>query len=119
MSTPVENEALFASVRQLIEQSRQQVAVTVNAAMSILYWQIGKRINQEILKNKKAEYGKQIVSTLSAQLSADYGKGWSQRQLFYCIRFAEAFPDEKILHTLCAKLSWSHIRLGLVMDDEL
>ncbi len=66
-----------------------------------LYWHIGDRINSEILKDKRAEYGKQIIVSLSRQLTKEYGKGWSERQLRYCIRFAEIFSDKKILHTVC------------------
>ncbi|MBN1902960.1 hypothetical protein JW926_16675, partial [Candidatus Sumerlaeota bacterium] len=80
------NERIFNEIKTLIEQSRHQVAVTVNAVMTMLYWQIGKRINEEILKYKRAEYGKKIVATLSRQLEAEYGKGWSEKQLRHCLR---------------------------------
>jgi len=110
---------LITEIINLIEKSRQHIAFTINSEITILYWNIGNRINAEILKNKRAEYGKRIVKELSTQLTGDYGRGWSQRHLFYCIKFAELFPDKNILHTLCAKLSWSHIRLILTMDDPL
>ena len=61
--------ALVSEIKTLIEQSRQQIAVTVNATISLLYWKIGKRINDEIFKDKRAEHGKQIVSSLRRQLS--------------------------------------------------
>ena len=105
--------------KDLIEKSRQQVAVVVNSEITLLYWNIGQRINTEILKNKRAEYGQQIVKELSTQLTEEYGRGWGQRHLFYCVKFTEVFPEKNILHTLCAKLSWSHIRLVLSMDDPL
>lgn len=95
------------------------MAITVNATLSLLYWQIGKRINEEILQNQRAEYGKEIVSALSEQLTSDYGSGWSKRQLHHCIRFAEVFPDFEIVHTLCSQLSWSHIRLIIPMEVSL
>jgi predicted nuclease of restriction endonuclease-like (RecB) superfamily len=85
----------------------------------MLYWQIGKRINAEVLQGQRAEYGKQIVATLAKQLTDEYGKGWGVRQLRDCLRVAEVFPDEKILHTLCAELSWSHLRLLAGVDDVL
>ena len=62
------NETMFLEIKSLIEQSKQQVAITVNVIMSMLYWQIGQRINNEILKEQRAEYGKQIVLTLANQL---------------------------------------------------
>jgi len=87
--------------------------------LSILYWHIGKRINSEVLKNKRAEYGKQIIVTLSQQLTLEYGKGWSEKQLRHCIHFAETFSEEAIVYTLCRQLSWSHIRLIMFIDAPL
>lgn len=112
-------ESLVGEIKTLIEKSRQQVAVTVNATMTMLYWQIGKRINEEVLKDKRAEYGKQIVISLARQLQAEYGSGWSEKQLRHCLRFADIFPDKKIVYTLCRQLSWSHIRILFFMDDPL
>ena len=105
------NLDLVKEISLYLEESKQQLAITVNATLSLLYWQIGKRINEEILQNQRAEYGKEIISALSEQLTIDYGSGWSKRQLHHCIRFSEVFPDFEIVHTLCSQLSWSHIRL--------
>lgn len=110
---------LAIEIKQLIAESREQVAVAINSAITILYWQIGKRINDEVLQNQRAEYGKEIIATLSTQLTEEYGKGWSKRQLHHCLRFAETFPDSTIVHTLCTQLSWSHIRLIIPMETEL
>ena len=76
-----ENE-LINELSQLIEQSKQQVAVQANSAVTILFWQVGNRINQEILQNKRAEYAKQIVSTLSTQLKERYGNNFELRNDF-------------------------------------
>lgn len=113
------NLDLVKEISLYIEESKQQLAITVNATLSLLYWQIGKRINEEILQNQRAEYGKEIVSALSRQLTLDYGTGWSKRQLHHCIRFAEVFSDFEIVHTLCSQLSWSHLRLIIPMEDAL
>lgn len=80
---------LIDSVQELIKQSKQQLAVTINATMTQLYWEIGSLVNKEILHNKRAEYGKQIVSSLSTELTKQYGKGWSEKQIRNCLRFAE------------------------------
>lgn len=70
MSKEIQHDPLFISIKELIEQSKQQIAVSVNATMSMLYWQIGNRINQEIgAKNQTEKYGKQIVATLWRQFS--------------------------------------------------
>jgi hypothetical protein len=110
---------LFFEIKQLIEEARQTVAVTVNAATTVLYWNIGKRINHEILGNKRAEYGKEIVKTLSKRLTLEYGEGWSEQQLRHCLRFAETFPDKEILYALSRQLSWTHFRTIMYLKDEL
>lgn len=110
---------IVADIKSLIEQSKQQVSVAVNATITMLYWQVGNRINKEILKDQRAEYGKEIVSTLSRQLELEYGSGWSKRHLHHCLRFAEIYPDINIVHTLCAQLSWSHLRLIASMENDL
>ena len=61
-------KALIEKIRTLVETTKQTVAVNVNSAMSFLYWEIGAYINSYILENKRAEYGKQIVVSLSRQL---------------------------------------------------
>lgn len=110
---------LLSEIKALIEKSRQEVAITVNATMTMLYWQVGKRINQEILKERRAEYGKQIVATLARQLSTEYGSGWSEKQLRHCLRIAETFPDEKIVSTLWRQFSWSHLKEIIYIEDPL
>jgi predicted nuclease of restriction endonuclease-like (RecB) superfamily len=110
---------LFSEIRQLIEEARQTVAVTVNAATTILYWNIGRLINNEILENKRAEYGKEVVKTLSKELTQEFGKGWSVQQLRHFLRFAETFPDEKIVSTLCRQLSWSHFKVITYLKENL
>jgi len=110
---------LVSDIKTLIEQSKQEVSVAVNAAMSMLYWKVGTRIKIEILQNSRAEYGKQIVQSLAAQLSGEYGIGWSEKQLRHCLRFAETFQDEQIVSTLWRQLSWSHIKEILYFDDVL
>jgi predicted nuclease of restriction endonuclease-like (RecB) superfamily len=113
------NIILLEDLRELIDSARKSVAKTINSTMTLLYWQIGKRIYTEILNENRAEYGKQIVINISEELTLLYGKGWSPRQIRYCLQIAELFPESEILHTLCAKLSWSHIRLLIRIEDTL
>lgn len=79
------NNNLTSEIKQLIEQSRRNVATLVNSEITLLHWSVGKRIKDEILNNNRAEHDNQIVATLSNLLTAEYGSGWSKRQLFYCI----------------------------------
>ena len=102
------NEKLFTDLSHLIEQSRQQVAMQANSILTILFWQVGKRINDDILQNQRAEYGKQIVSTLSAQLENLYGRNFTERNVRRMMQFAESFPDIQIVSPLATQLSWSH-----------
>ncbi len=99
---------LIGDIRRLIETARHNVAVTVNASLTILYWKIGDRIRQDVLKEKRAEYGEEIISTLSIQLVKEFGNGFSRPNLFRMVRFAEVFPGGKIVSTLSRQLSWSH-----------
>jgi len=110
---------LFSDISGLIQQSRQSVAVAVNAELTLLYWNIGRRINQDILLDRRAEYGNRVVETLSAQLTASFGKGWSEKVLRHCLRFAEAFPDPEILSAMRRELSWTHLRTLIYINDEL
>jgi predicted nuclease of restriction endonuclease-like (RecB) superfamily len=107
--TTPQDSRLFEELSKLIEDSRKRVAVTVNSAVVLLYWQIGKRINNEVLKNKRALYGKEIVATLSSQLKEQYGHSFEEKNLRRMMQFAEQFPEEKIVVTLSRQLSWSHI----------
>lgn len=73
-----------------------------------MFWQIGNRINQDILQNKRAEYSKQIVSTVPTQLKERYGKNFELRNLRRMMQFAEQFTDFQIVVPLSRQLSWSH-----------
>lgn len=111
---------IISDIRNLIEQSRHQVAVAVNTGMTLMYWHIGERINREILGGERAAYGKQIVAQLAQTLQSEYGKGsFSEKHLRQMMRFAETFPDEKIVYTVCRQLTWSHIRLLVPMENKL
>ncbi len=118
-SKPVPTRSLLGDLRQLIEAAREQTARAVNSTLVTMYWQIGKRIREDVLKEHRAGYGQEIVSTLSKQLIAEYGKGFDRRNLFYMIRFAEVFPDEQIVNALRSQLSWTHFRELLPIDDVL
>jgi hypothetical protein len=69
-------DSLFNELAQLIEESQRQLVSAANSTLTMLFWQIGHRINENILQNKRADYGKQIVVTLSRQLEAQYGSNF-------------------------------------------
>jgi predicted nuclease of restriction endonuclease-like (RecB) superfamily len=111
--------AVLAEVRELILAARQQVAQVVNAGLTVLYWQIGTRIRQDILGKKRAEYGAEIVAALGRQLEAEFGRGFGARNLFRMLRFAEVFPDPRIVSALRTQLGWTHFRQIIAMGDPL
>lgn len=103
-----ETLALLSDIRSLIETARMQVSTTSNVEMVLLYWHIGDRILKDILGMERADYGKQIVQTLSGKLILEYGRGYSRTNLFHMIRFAEVFSNLEIVQTLAGQLGWSH-----------
>ncbi|WP_313951063.1 YhcG family protein [Accumulibacter sp.] len=113
------NPQLLGDIRQIIEQGRQQLASTVNSALTLLYWQIGQRIHTELLKGERAAYGEQIVSAVARQLEAEYGRGFSEKNLRHMLRFAEAFPSEDIVSAVRRQLSWTHIKTLIYIEDPL
>ncbi len=110
---------LFSEIRQLVNKSKQDIAVSVNVAMTTLYWNIGKLIKQVILQNKRAEYGSQIIKNLAQKLTKEFGRGWSEKHLRHCLRFAETMPDEKIVSAVKRQLTWTHIKSIIYIEDEL
>ncbi len=99
---------LVQEISLLIEESKQQVFKTANSALTMLFWQVGKRVNDEILKNDRAQYGRQIITTVSAQLELKYGRNFAEKNLRRMMQFSIAFPDFEIVVPLARQLTWSH-----------
>lgn len=111
---------LIADIRQLIETSKAHAAMTVNSAMTLMYWHIGDRINRELLGGERAAYGKQIIANLSRQLTAQYGGSqFSLRNLRRMMQFASSFPNLQIVTPVVSQLSWSHFLQVIPIEDEL
>lgn len=102
------SDTLIHELSVLIEKTKRQLASSANSALVLLYWQIGNRINKYILQNKRADYGKEIVSTLSTQLKEKHGKSFEERNLRRMMQFAEQFKDFDSVSILSQQLSWSH-----------
>lgn len=109
----------FHDIRKLIEEARGRVATYANAELTMLYWKVGERVRREILRERRAEYGQEIVSTLSAQLVMDYGKGFEVKNLWRMMQFVEHFSKEEIVVTLSRQLSWSHFIEIIPVKDPL
>jgi hypothetical protein len=112
-------KSLLADLREMILTARQSVAQGVNSALVLLYWKIGKRIRTDILRNQRADYGERIVHSMGGKLTAEFGRGFTRTNLFNMVRFAEVFPDPRIVHALSGQLSWTHLRRIIYLDDPL
>ena len=110
---------LYSDISSLINSTKIKVAQTINYNLTILYWNIGKQINDTILKKKRAEYGKQIIATLSHKLVKEFGKGFNISSLTRMSLFNEQFPNREIVATLSQKLSWSHFVELIPIKDEI
>lgn len=116
---PATYTPLVEDISLLVATAKQRAAAAINNEITLLYWQVGNRIRQEVLGGERADYGKQVIATLATELTAQYGKGWSKRNLAQMVKFAEVFTDANIMQTLSAQLSWSHFVILCAIDDSL
>lgn len=121
MSKQITNndKKLFNEVRQLIEEARSTVGRAVNVSMILMNWNIGRLINEEVLKSERAAYGKAIVAMLSQLLTEEYGKGYSKSALTRMSKFHKQFADMQIVATVSQQLSWSHFIEIITLKTEL
>jgi DNA-binding transcriptional ArsR family regulator len=113
------NDQLFGEIRHLIDESRQRAAVAVNAELTMLYWDVGHAIKQNVIGEERAEYGQRIIVTLARRLTAEYGQKWGPSTLRHCLRAVETFPDRQIVYALRTQLSWTHLRKLIFIEDTL
>ena len=113
----IPEEILFRELSLLIEKNKQKVVSQAKSTVNLLFWQIGKRINDEILHSKRAEYGAQIISNLAEKLSTQFGRSFEVKNLRRMMQFAAQFPNRKIVVPLARQLSWSHIILLLPLKS--
>lgn len=112
-------QPMIADIKQIITAGQQHVYQAANEAMVLTYWNIGKRIvEQEQLGKKRAEYGKQLVHILADELTKEFGRGFSERNLRNFRKFYGLFPDKEIWQTCLPNLTWSHICCLLRVGDE-
>lgn len=108
-----DSAVLLSDLRSLVQSARQRLATVANATYRLLCWQIGHRLLRDSLQGGRAAYGKQILATVSQELTAEFGAGFNYTALTRMARFAEWMTDEGILATLSQTLSWSHF-VGLL-----
>ena len=118
-SEQLETLQLYTDVCNIIDDTRNRIAVYVNSEVCHTNWRIGKRIKEDVLFNKRAEYGKQVVKNLSVRLTERYGKGWSLQTLQHCIRAAYTFTEEEIVYAVRMQFSWTQLRSVMFIPDPL
>lgn len=111
-------DALFGDLASLIDQARVRVATTINSELVMLYWGIGKRIRDEVLGGERAAYSEGVVERLAERLAARFGRGYSRRNLFRMVQFAELYPDDRIVSPPAAQLTWTNIVELLTIDEQ-
>lgn len=112
------NEAkLFNEISNLIESARQHSLQLLNKTSVVLYWNIGHKINQNILDEKRAKYGANVIHDLASQLQTHYGRGFGRRVIERCIQFSRCFPEEKIVLALSSHLTWTHMEEPRLLVD--
>ena len=112
-------DQLLYDLRELILVARRGVARAVDSGLVALYWQIGRRIRQDILKEERAEYGKEIIVLLGRQLVEEFGRGFEEKNLRRMIQFAEVFADQEIVVSLARQLSWTHFVALIPLKEDL
>lgn len=114
------NWSFFNDIHQIIEQARQKAYSAVNFAMVEAYWHIGKRIVVEEQKGKRrAEYGKRLIKELSEQLINEFGKGFSEANVWNFRQFYLLFQTDEKLYALRRELTWTHYRLIMRVENPL
>ncbi len=108
----------FSDICSIIETGRRQAYAEVSRLMMETYWKIGQRIvEEEQLGNKRADYGTQLLNSLSEELTLKYGKGFSKRNLAYMRTFYQVVPDLKILQSRLQNLTWTHLTKVFRVED--
>ncbi|NOQ31996.1 MAG: DUF1016 family protein [Helicobacteraceae bacterium] len=106
---------LTKDIKNLISNSQEAAIRAVDTGRVILYWNIGKRIVEELQDGKdRADYGKQIIKKLSSDLEPFYGSGYSIRQLELMRQFYIVFPNTNALHS---QLNWSQYKLLIRVEE--
>ncbi|MBE6374339.1 MAG: DUF1016 domain-containing protein [Lentisphaerae bacterium] len=103
----------------MIAEARKRAYVAINTEAIMVNWRVGTRIRTDILKNQRAEYGKQIIAKLAFRLTAEFGRGWGVQTLQHCVRSAYTFSEEQISYAVRTQLSWTHLRSLMSVESDL
>ena len=112
-------DGLASEIGRMIDTARANVAQAANSALTFLYWQIGTRIREDVLEERRAEYGGEVVRSLGRQIEARFGRGFGEKNLRRMLQFAEAFPEREIVVSLIRQLTWTHLIALIPLRDAL
>lgn len=112
------SNSYIAEIKIILEQARQKAYQAINSAMVEAYWLIGKRIVEEEQNGKeRAEYGEAVLKNLSVALTEEFGKGFSYANLRNFRQFYLTYPNKENCYALRSKLTWTHIRLIMRIEN--
>ena len=115
----VNYQNVITDIKGIISSGREVAYNAANKAMVLTYWHVGKRIvEQEQAGKERAKYGQALIEALADELTKEYGKSFSKRNLQYFRKFYLAFPDEQIVNACVHNLNWTHFRALLRVPDE-
>lgn len=112
-------DTIFIDISSMISNAKNQVMRHMNHSVINLYWDIGKKLTEDVLHGQKAEYGKNVIGALSNRLTVAYGKGFETSAVFKMVKFYQEFPEFEKVATLSQQLTWSHFVELLPIEDEL
>jgi hypothetical protein len=108
----------YMEIRRIIQTARKKSYTITNFSMVEAYWHVGKRIVDEEQKGKhKAEYGRKLVIALAQKLVSEFGKGFSESNLWNFRQFYLTFPSKPILYALRRELTWTHFRMLMRVEN--
>ncbi len=116
--SPPSGTALLADLREIIRCGKSQAVAAVNSALTLTYWHVGKRMNEEVLKGERAAYGQQVVDMVAQRLVEQFGQGFEAKNVRRMMKFAEIFPDSRIVAPLVRQLSWSHFLILIPLKTQ-
>ena len=114
----MEYQELLNELVAIIEKTKRQYISHANTSLTVMFWHVGKRVLTHNLQNKRADYGKQIVVTVSRELVVKFGRNYEEKNLRRMIQFAERYPDFENVVTLSGHLSWSHFLILIPLKDQ-
>ena len=112
-------QAIITDIKDIISSGQKVAYNATNKAMILTYWHVGKRIvEQEQNGNERTQFGQALIDALADELTKEYGKSFSKRNLQYFRKFYIAFPDVRIVNACVHNLTWTHFRSLLRVSDE-